>query len=186
MPAESPACSASSVPVRSSLRRRLRTCVPMATAIERLALLLRRVRSGLEVLAAVVSPTCPWPCARRPCARRHFCRSSLARPRVVRPSRPEHRPVAIPAGFEPATLCLEGRCSIRLSYGTSVVAAARRNATRIPSDTPSPPRRQAHRAALKAGLFRPRRRLRISRPSFAPQDALIVTAYAVAEKVQEQ
>jgi transposase InsO family protein len=26
--------------------------------------------------------------------------------------------VAIPAGLEPATLCLEGRCSIRLSYGT--------------------------------------------------------------------
>lgn len=27
--------------------------------------------------------------------------------------------LAIPAGFEPATLCLEGRCSIQLSYGTS-------------------------------------------------------------------
>lgn len=26
--------------------------------------------------------------------------------------------MAIPAGLEPATLCLEGRCSIRLSYGT--------------------------------------------------------------------
>jgi hypothetical protein len=26
--------------------------------------------------------------------------------------------LAIPAGLEPATLCLEGRCSIRLSYGT--------------------------------------------------------------------
>ena len=26
--------------------------------------------------------------------------------------------LAIPAGFEPATLCLEGRCSIQLSYGT--------------------------------------------------------------------
>ena len=25
--------------------------------------------------------------------------------------------MAIPAGFEPATLCLEGRCSIQLSYG---------------------------------------------------------------------
>ena len=25
--------------------------------------------------------------------------------------------LAIPAGFEPATLCLEGRCSIQLSYG---------------------------------------------------------------------
>jgi hypothetical protein len=25
--------------------------------------------------------------------------------------------LAIPAGLEPATLCLEGRCSIRLSYG---------------------------------------------------------------------
>ncbi len=28
------------------------------------------------------------------------------------------RKVAIPAGLEPATLCLEGRCSIQLSYGT--------------------------------------------------------------------
>src|SRR5262245_11310648 len=27
--------------------------------------------------------------------------------------------MAIPAGLEPATLCLEGRCSIQLSYGTS-------------------------------------------------------------------
>ncbi len=27
--------------------------------------------------------------------------------------------LAIPAGLEPATLCLEGRCSIQLSYGTS-------------------------------------------------------------------
>jgi hypothetical protein len=26
--------------------------------------------------------------------------------------------MAIPAGLEPATLCLEGRCSIQLSYGT--------------------------------------------------------------------
>ena len=25
--------------------------------------------------------------------------------------------LATPAGLEPATLCLEGRCSIRLSYG---------------------------------------------------------------------
>jgi hypothetical protein len=30
--------------------------------------------------------------------------------------------LAIPAGFEPATLCLEGKCSIRLSYG--ILAAA--------------------------------------------------------------
>ena len=30
--------------------------------------------------------------------------------------------LAIPAGFEPATLCLEGRCSIQLSYG--IVAAS--------------------------------------------------------------
>ena len=34
--------------------------------------------------------------------------------------------LAIPAGFEPATLCLEGRCSIQLSYGTSPSRAAGR------------------------------------------------------------
>ena len=28
--------------------------------------------------------------------------------------------MAIPAGFEPATLCLEGRCSIQLSYGITL------------------------------------------------------------------
>src|SRR5215470_11741549 len=28
--------------------------------------------------------------------------------------------LAIPAGLEPATLCLEGRCSIQLSYGTGL------------------------------------------------------------------
>lgn len=28
--------------------------------------------------------------------------------------------LAIPAGLEPATLCLEGRCSIRLSYGIRI------------------------------------------------------------------
>ncbi len=28
--------------------------------------------------------------------------------------------MAIPAGLEPATLCLEGRCSIQLSYGTAL------------------------------------------------------------------
>src|SRR4051794_12718576 len=29
--------------------------------------------------------------------------------------------VAVPAGLEPATLCFEGRCSIRLRYGTGAV-----------------------------------------------------------------
>ena len=33
------------------------------------------------------------------------------------PQRNELILLAIPAGFEPATLCLEGRCSIQLSYG---------------------------------------------------------------------
>ena len=37
MPADKAAWSASSAPVKSSLRRRLRTCVPIASAIERLA-----------------------------------------------------------------------------------------------------------------------------------------------------
>ena len=37
MPADSPAWSASSAPVKSSLRRRLRTCVPIASAMDRLA-----------------------------------------------------------------------------------------------------------------------------------------------------
>jgi hypothetical protein len=30
--------------------------------------------------------------------------------------------MAIPAGLEPATPCLEGRCSIQLSYGTLATA----------------------------------------------------------------
>ena len=29
-----------------------------------------------------------------------------------------HPKLVIPAGFEPATYCLEGNCSIQLSYGT--------------------------------------------------------------------
>ena len=37
-----------------------------------------------------------------------------ARPKTIR-----RRGMAIPAGLEPATPCLEGRCSIRLSYGIS-------------------------------------------------------------------
>src|SRR5262245_19624931 len=40
--------------------------------------------------------------------------------------------LAIPAGLEPATLCLEGRCSIQLSYGTSaetMLCLARRGLT---------------------------------------------------------
>lgn len=41
--------------------------------------------------------------------------------------------LAIPAGFEPATLCLEGRCSIRLSYGT-IARYQRRATSHIPPD----------------------------------------------------
>ena len=33
--------------------------------------------------------------------------------------------LARPAGFEPATLCLEGRCSIRLSYGRRIFWSGR-------------------------------------------------------------
>ncbi len=36
--------------------------------------------------------------------------------------------MAIPAGLEPATLCLEGRCSIQLSYGTIGLAVGRQPA----------------------------------------------------------
>jgi hypothetical protein len=32
--------------------------------------------------------------------------------------------LATPAGLEPATYCLEGSCSIRLSYGAEAVADA--------------------------------------------------------------
>jgi hypothetical protein len=35
-----------------------------------------------------------------------------------------------PAGFEPATLCLEGRCSIRLSYGRTLSVVASHNLAR--------------------------------------------------------
>ena len=31
--------------------------------------------------------------------------------------------LATPAGFEPATYCLEGSCSIRLSYGAGIAGA---------------------------------------------------------------
>ncbi len=38
---------------------------------------------------------------------------------------PDKKAMAIPAGLEPATIRLEGECSIRLSYGT-VMRFARR------------------------------------------------------------
>ena len=31
----------------------------------------------------------------------------------------EPKAIVIPSGLEPETVCLEGRCSIQLSYGTS-------------------------------------------------------------------
>ena len=34
------------------------------------------------------------------------------------------RAFVIAAGFEPATVCLEGRCSIQLSYATKIVGVA--------------------------------------------------------------
>ena len=37
------------------------------------------------------------------------------------------------AGLEPATLCLEGRCSIRLSYRSNMCAAIVANST-VPLD----------------------------------------------------
>src|SRR5262245_46437819 len=42
-------------------------------------------------------------------------------------------PLAIPAGFEPATPCLEGRCSIQLSYGILLKQAVAR---RVPCEPP--------------------------------------------------
>jgi hypothetical protein len=37
--------------------------------------------------------------------------------------------MATPAGLEPATYCLEGSCSIQLSYGAERVPMARVNAS---------------------------------------------------------
>ncbi len=39
--------------------------------------------------------------------------------RVCREGRDEPYAMVIPSGLEPETVCLEGRCSIQLSYGTS-------------------------------------------------------------------
>jgi hypothetical protein len=41
--------------------------------------------------------------------------------------------VASPAGLEPATLCLEGRCSIHLSYGLSFACDSNSAAASLPS-----------------------------------------------------
>ena len=37
----------------------------------------------------------------------------------------------IPSGFEPEAYCLEGSCSIQLSYGTNLLVISRKSAAKV-------------------------------------------------------
>ncbi len=61
--------------------------------------------------------------ARRIPISRPACSPTPAQPGVGAPFRDAQRRVATPAGLEPATIRLEGGCSIQLSYGAPIQAS---------------------------------------------------------------